>query len=77
MGSKLGGDDDLMADINITPLIDVLAFGTVPQKQALLTMVSSNFRPAFASVLKTALDDSNAAENADFPKLPEWFQPFS
>ena len=46
---------------SIMPLIDVLTFGTHTQKQALLTMVTSNFKPAFAPVLKTALNDANNA----------------
>src|SRR5262249_37068177 len=43
------------------PLIDVLTFGTHAQKQALLTMVMSDFKPAFASVLRAALNDANNA----------------
>lgn len=46
---------------SVTPLIDVLNFGTHSQKQALITLMASNFRPAFAKVLKTALDDANNA----------------
>ena len=45
----------------ILPLIDVLTFGTHVQKQALLTMITNNFKPAFAPVLKTALNDANNA----------------
>jgi len=45
----------------ILPLIDVLTFGTHVQKQALLTMITNNFKPAFAAVLKTALNDANNA----------------
>jgi len=45
----------------VMPLIDVLAFGTDAQKQALVTLVTANFKPAFAPILKTALNDSNNA----------------
>ena len=51
----------LQEERSIMPLIDVLTFGTHHQKQALLTMVTSNFKPAFAPVLKTALNDPNNA----------------
>jgi tetratricopeptide (TPR) repeat protein len=46
---------------SIMPLIDVLTFGSHDQKQALLNLITANFRPAFAQVLKTALNDNNNA----------------
>ncbi|HYR84024.1 MAG TPA: hypothetical protein VE422_08105 [Terriglobia bacterium] len=46
---------------SIMPLVDVLTFGTHTQKQALLTLITVNFRPAFAPLLKMALNDSNNA----------------
>jgi polysaccharide biosynthesis protein PelE len=46
---------------SVTPLIDVLSFGSHPQKQQLITLIGSHFRPAFSPVLKMALADSNNA----------------
>lgn len=41
----------------VTPFLDVLAFGTVPQRQAVVAIIAQQFRPAFAGALKTALRD--------------------
>jgi hypothetical protein len=40
---------------------DVLAFGTVPQKQALLALVNRRFRPELGPVLRRALRDADNA----------------
>jgi tetratricopeptide (TPR) repeat protein len=65
---EIGDDNRLIADLipqesaqqdSIVPLIDILAFGSHAQKQALLVMVTNNFKPAFAAVLKTAINDAD------------------
>lgn len=51
-GSRAGG----VASFN-----DILAFGTAVQKQELIAMIVTHFRPAFAPVLRLGLADANNA----------------
>ena len=46
---------------SLTPFADVLAFGSIPQKQALIALINQSFRPAFGPILKRALTDGNNA----------------
>ncbi len=46
---------------SLAPFSDVLAFGSLHQKQALIALLNRSFRPAFGPILKRALtDESNA-----------------
>lgn len=45
----------------VTAFSDVLSFGSLQQKQDLIALVSSQFRPAFGPVLKRALQDDHSA----------------
>ena len=45
----------------VAPFTDILSFGTPPQKQAVITLISENFRPAFAPALRLALGDTHNA----------------
>lgn len=47
--------DDESAERSIASFTDILAFGTFDQKQALLALIATYFRPAFAPALKSAL----------------------
>ncbi|MBL8831822.1 MAG: hypothetical protein JNL71_05475 [Rhodospirillales bacterium] len=47
--------DDEVAARSIASFTDILAFGTFEQKQALLALIATYFRPAFAPALKSAL----------------------
>jgi tetratricopeptide (TPR) repeat protein len=49
------------SDQAVVPFIDVLAFGSREQKQAMIALITSRFRPEFAPVLRKALQDSNHA----------------
>ena len=44
-------------DSPVTPLIDVLEMGDEMSKQGVVALVTRSFRPAFAPVLRRALDD--------------------
>lgn len=46
---------------SLTPFIEVLAYGSLLQKQALIALISKSFRPAFGPILKRALSDENNA----------------
>jgi polysaccharide biosynthesis protein PelE len=46
---------------SLSAFADVLAFGSFAQKQALISLISRDFRPAFGPVLKRALVDSQSA----------------
>jgi hypothetical protein len=50
---------DRPADQPVTPFLDVLAFGAVPQKQAVIAIIAQQFRPAFAPALRAALRDEH------------------
>ena len=45
----------------VAPFGDVIALGTVQEKQSVVTMVADAFRPAFAPALRSALNDSEPA----------------
>jgi hypothetical protein len=45
----------------VSAFADVLAFGTIAEKQELLVLIAKQFRPAFAPALKLALRDSSNA----------------
>jgi polysaccharide biosynthesis protein PelE len=45
----------------VTAFFDLLSFGSLQQKQDLIALVSSQFRPAFGPVLKRALQDDHSA----------------
>jgi hypothetical protein len=46
---------------SVAPFGDILSFGQLSQKQELLTLIASDFRPEFAHVLRMALNDANNA----------------
>jgi hypothetical protein len=50
---------DRPADPRVTPFQDVLAFGSVQQRQAVVAIIAQQFRPAFAPALKAALRDEH------------------
>ena len=43
----------------VAPFADVIALGTVQEKQSVVTMVADEFRPAFAPALRSALTTPN------------------
>ena len=45
----------------VASFADVMALGTVQQKQSVVVMIADNFRPAFAPALRRALNDSEPA----------------
>jgi tetratricopeptide (TPR) repeat protein len=44
---------------SLAPFAEVLAFGSLHQKQALIALMNQSFRPAFGPILKRALTDEN------------------
>jgi hypothetical protein len=46
---------------SVAPFADILSFGQLSQKQELITLIASDFRPEFAHVLRMALNDANNA----------------
>jgi polysaccharide biosynthesis protein PelE len=54
-GKEAGGKEALAS------FADVLAFGSVSQKQDLIALIGRHFRPAFGPVLKRALSDGHSA----------------
>ncbi|MBF0623408.1 MAG: hypothetical protein HQL82_01230 [Magnetococcales bacterium] len=46
---------------SLTPFTDVLTYGTQAQKQAMIALISRDFRPQFAPVLNQALNDPDNA----------------
>ena len=46
---------------DLAAFADVLAFGSLEQKQELIALVSRRYRPVFAPILKKALNDANNA----------------
>ncbi len=44
-----------------TPFVDVLTYGTVEQKQTVITLISKHFKPSFAPTLLRALQDRSNA----------------
>jgi polysaccharide biosynthesis protein PelE len=50
---------DRGSDPRVTPFLDVLSFGSVSQRQAVVAIIAQQFRPAFAAALKAALRDEH------------------
>lgn len=50
---------DLGGKQQVTPFLDVLAFGSVPQRQSVIAIIVQQFHPAFAPALKAALRDEH------------------
>jgi len=50
---------DRAGDPHVTPFLDVLSFGSVQQRQAVVAIIAQHFRPAFAAALKAALRDEH------------------
>lgn len=50
---------DLPGAQPVTPFLDVLAFGSVPQRQSVIAIIVQQFHPAFAPALKAALRDEH------------------
>jgi polysaccharide biosynthesis protein PelE len=45
----------------VAPFVDVMALGTVQEKQAVIAMMAEGYRPAFAGALTAGLNDPEAA----------------
>ncbi|WP_460451289.1 hypothetical protein [Alsobacter sp. SYSU BS001988] len=45
----------------VAPFADILALGSVQQKQSVITLIADNFIPAFAPALRSALNDPEPA----------------
>lgn len=56
----IAGEDSLDKS-SVAPFSDILFFGTLAQKQELISLMSRSFQPIFAPILRTALNDSNNA----------------
>lgn len=54
-------DEDNPDKSSVAPFSDILFFGTLAQKQELISLMSRSFQPVFAPILRTALGDSNNA----------------
>jgi hypothetical protein len=50
---------DRPAEQRVTPFLDVLTFGSVPQRQAIIAIIAQQFDPAFAPALRVALRDEH------------------
>jgi hypothetical protein len=46
---------------SLAPFTEVLSYGSLLQKQALIALINKSFRPAFGPILKRALGDENNA----------------
>jgi len=55
------GGDPVSGAIQLTSFRDILAFGTIEQKQAIIALIARRFTPAFAPALRLALEDPIAA----------------
>ena len=55
------GGDPVSGSIQLTSFRDMLAFGTIEQKQATIALIARRFTPAFAPALRLALEDPIAA----------------
>jgi len=53
------GRDVSAEHTSVASFTDVLSFGSVEQKQAVITLLARRFRPAFAPALRLALGDPN------------------
>ncbi|MBN9524630.1 MAG: hypothetical protein J0H82_00425 [Alphaproteobacteria bacterium] len=52
------GQEGVAASSSLTAFVDILRLGTPEQKEAVVTILSRNFRPAFAPALRLALQDA-------------------
>ena len=55
----VAGQEEVSKNIDTEPLVDVMNFGTIEQKQAALIKVVKYFRPHLTPVLQMGLHDSN------------------
>jgi polysaccharide biosynthesis protein PelE len=55
------GGDPVSGSIQLTSFRDILAFGSIDQKQAIIALIARRFTPAFAPALRLALEDPIAA----------------
>jgi polysaccharide biosynthesis protein PelE len=51
--------NDSLDKSSVAPFSDILFFGTLAQKQELISLMSRSFKPVFAPILRAALNDSN------------------
>ncbi len=51
------GQEGVAASSSLAAFVDILRLGTPEQKEAVVTILSRNFRPAFAPALRLALQD--------------------
>lgn len=51
------GQEGVSASTSLTAFVDILRLGSPEQKEAVVTILSRNFRPAFAPALRLALQD--------------------
>jgi len=56
---RIGQRQSDQADPDVTSFFDVLTFGSVRQRQAVIAVISQQFRPEFAPVLRAALRDEH------------------
>jgi tetratricopeptide (TPR) repeat protein len=54
-------ESDPESSAGLAPFSEILAFGSLQQKHALIALIDQSFRPAFGPVLKHALTDENNA----------------
>lgn len=52
---------DSASQENVTSFTDVLQYGSIEQKRAVISLLSRDFRPEFAPALQSALSDANPA----------------
>ncbi len=52
---------DAQGDRAVTPLLELIQFGTRDQKYATLSLISRHFHPSFSPALKAALEDEDNA----------------
>lgn len=50
---------DRPVEQHVTPFLDVLSFGTIPQRQSVVAIIAQQFHPAFAPALRAALCDQH------------------
>jgi polysaccharide biosynthesis protein PelE len=55
------GNDGRGGEVDVVPFMDILSFGSRQQKQSMIALITTRFQPAFAPVLRQALNDGNHA----------------
>lgn len=50
---------DRPVERHVTPFLDVLSFGTIPQRQSVVAIIAQQFHPVFAPALRAALCDEH------------------